>query len=94
MIAKEDMRCAVANIMKNMGLKDGETILIVNDVPVAQEWNEPINKIIDIEKDPFLQNTYEITIEEFKTTVSYLTYYTLGQHGENLPKMWVKDDLQ
>ncbi len=39
MIEKEKLVNGVVNMLKvNMGLKDGEKVVVVNDIPTATEW--------------------------------------------------------
>jgi len=89
MISKADLRPAVRKILKyNMALRDGETILVVNDVPSVQEWNKPFGRVSGVvERSLLARQVYEIILEEFGDhKVSYLAYYSLGQHGMELPE--------
>jgi leucyl aminopeptidase (aminopeptidase T) len=88
MVNKEDLKTAVEKIIRvNMGIKEAESILIVNDIPDIGEWHKPLNSVKDVVNRSILaREFYEIAAEEFaRHKTNYLTYYTLGRHSAELP---------
>ena len=89
MIINDALRSTVITIMKeNMALKEGEKILIVNDVPGTDEWSKPFTYVVDVVRRSLLaKQFFDVTSEQFPLhLVDYLTYYTIGQHGKEPPE--------
>ena len=60
----------------NMGLKKGESVLVVNDVPRSEEWYLSFSEIKEMtQRSIFARGIYEICRETFKgNKVDYLVY--------------------
>ena len=86
---KENIRKAVVNMFKtNMGLKPGETVLVVTDYPEKQHWGTyDLSLLEDIVNRSMLARTvYDIAKEEFKKNqVDFLVYPLTGRHGAEPP---------
>ncbi len=84
MIDMNLIRPGVINMLKvNMNIKNGETILILNDVPRVEEWKMSYEKICDFAMRSIMaRKMYDIICEEFKENkIDYLVYPSLGQNG-------------
>lgn len=89
MFSAEVIRSGVGNLLRvNMGLRPGESVLLVNDVPGANDWTLAYCRVADIVKRSLMvKRMYEICLEEFKENrVEYLTYPCLGLHGSEPPQ--------
>ncbi len=86
---KENIRQAVVNMFKtNMGLKPGETVLVVTDYPEKKHWSTyDLSLLEDIVNRSLLARTvYDIAREEFRENkVDFLTYPLTGRHGAEPP---------
>ncbi len=93
---KENIRKAVVNMFKtNMGLKPGETVLVVTDYPEKEHWSTyDLSLLEDIVSRSLLARTvYDIAREEFgENKVDFLTYPLTGRHGAE-PPSFVGDEM-
>lgn len=85
MIEREKIVSGVVNMFRvNMGVKEGEKILVVADFPTADEWRlKDSGKLIDALKRALLAKiVYEIAAENFpKCKVEFFAYPSVGKHG-------------
>lgn len=85
MIEKEKIIKGVINLFKvNMGLKSGEKVLVVTDVPTVEEWVKyDSEKLTDFVKRSVLAKMVsEIAKENFPDcTVEFFAYPSVGKHG-------------
>lgn len=85
MIDKEKLVNGVVNMLKvNMGLKDGEKVVVVTDVPTAEEWKTKTSaKLTEaVERSILAKMVSEIAAEGFsKNSVEFFTYPSIGKHG-------------
>jgi leucyl aminopeptidase (aminopeptidase T) len=85
MIDKEKLTNGVVNMLKvNMGLKDGEKVVIVTDVPTTEEWKTKTSaKLTEaVERSILAKMVGEVAAEKFsKNSVEFFTYLSVGKHG-------------
>jgi len=85
LIERSKIEKGVVDMFKvNMGVKKGEKILVVNDVPTTEDWiKEGSEKLTDIVQRSILAKTVsEIAKEKFPNcTVEFFTYLSVGKHG-------------
>jgi len=85
MIEKEKLVNGVVNMLKvNMGLKDGEKVVVVTDVPTATEWTtKPSGKLTEaVERSLLAKMVSEIAAEKFpNNNIEFFTYPSIGKHG-------------
>lgn len=84
----EGIRSGVVNVLKvNMNLREGESVLLLNDVLQAGEWNLSYPRVLDfVTRSLMVRKMYDICREEFKgNRVDYLVYPCVGQHGSEPP---------
>ncbi|ABO48944.1 conserved hypothetical protein [Desulforamulus reducens MI-1] len=85
MIKTEEIRSGVVSMFKvNMGLKTGEKVLIVNDVPRPEEWQMNYGEISDMAtRSLFARKVYDIAREEFTgNQIDYMVFPSTGQSGK------------
>lgn len=78
----------VSMFRSNMGLRDGESILILTDVPRAEDWTRmDVKDLFDLVKRSFLARAVsEIAKEEFKEChVEFYAYLATGRSGTEPP---------
>jgi len=82
---KEKIVNSVVNMLKvNMGLKNDEKVLVVTDVPKAEEWKTKTSAKLKeaVERSVLAKMVEEIAVEEFpKNPVEFYTYPSVGKHG-------------
>ena len=85
MIDKEKIKQGVINMFKvNMGLKSGETVLVVTDVPTMDEWREKTTEQLAdfVQRTLLAKAVSQIASERFPDcTVGFFTYPSVGKHG-------------
>jgi len=85
MIEKEKLVNGVVNMLRvNMGLKDGEKVVVVNDIPTAAEWTaKPSEKLTEVvERSLLAKMVSEVAAEKLpKNHVEFFTYPSIGKHG-------------
>jgi leucyl aminopeptidase (aminopeptidase T) len=85
MIDKEKLVNGVVNMLKvNMGLKNGEKVVVVTDVPTAEEWvTKTSAKLTEAtERAVLAKMVSEIAAEKFPNNkVEFFTYPSIGKHG-------------
>jgi len=84
----EDIKKTVVNILKvNMNIQNGESVLVLNDVPNPEEWNLSYSKVNDfVERSLMARKIYDLLKEEFKEhKIEYIVYRSVGQHGTEPP---------
>jgi len=90
LIEKLDIEKGVINMFRvNMGVKNGEKLLIVTDLPTQEEWKKlNSEKLTDALRRSLLAKIVsEITVEKFPNcTVELYTYHSVGRHGAELGK--------
>ena len=83
---KEKIVFGVENMLKvNMGLKPGEQLLVVTDIPTTKQWNvEPGPWIIDVSERALLAKLVaEIAAERFpENPVTFHPFHATGSHGK------------
>lgn len=97
MIKKLDIEKGVTNMFRvNMGVKNGEKILIVTDLLTKKEW-EKLNseKLTDALRRSLLAKIVsEIARKKFpKCTVEFYTYPSVGRHGAE-PRKEVEEKMK
>ena len=85
MIDKEKIKQPVVNMFKtNMGLKAGERVLVVTDVPTMDDWTKKsLKQLTDFIQRALLAKTVsEIAREGFlDCPVEFYVYPSVGKHG-------------
>lgn len=85
MIERSKIEKGVVDMFKvNMGVKKGEKILVLTDVPTSEDWvKQDSEKLTDIVQRSILAKTVsEIAQEKFsECTVEFFTYPSIGKHG-------------
>jgi leucyl aminopeptidase (aminopeptidase T) len=85
MIEKEKLVSGVVNMLKvNMGLKDGEKVVVVTDVPTAEEWKTQTSaKLAEaVERSILAKMISETAAEKLPmNSVEFFTYPAIGKHG-------------
>jgi leucyl aminopeptidase (aminopeptidase T) len=85
MIEKEKIVDGVVNMFKvNMGVKKGEKILVVTDIPTAEEWkSKDSSKIAEaLNRSLLAKMVSEIATEKFpECKVEFFVYPSVGKHG-------------
>ncbi len=85
MIEKEKIMQGVVDIFKvNMGLKSGEKVLVVTDVPTVEEWTKyDSEKLTDfVERSILAKMVSEIAKEKFPDCpVEFFSYPSVRKHG-------------
>lgn len=79
---------SVINMVRvNMGLKAGESVLVVNDVPNSSDWAMPYSRIEDmVGRSLMAKKVYDTLKSEFADCkVDYLAFPAVGQHGSEPP---------
>jgi leucyl aminopeptidase (aminopeptidase T) len=82
---KEKLVNGTVNMLRvNMGLKEGEKIVVMTDVPTAEEWKTKTSeKLVEMmERCILAKMVSEIAAEKFpKNTVEFYVYPSVGKHG-------------
>ncbi len=85
MIVKERLVEGVVNMLKvNMGLKSSEKVLVVTDVPTAEDWTrvDSVKLREMLERVLLAKIVSEIAAEKFpENKVEFFTYSSVGRHG-------------
>lgn len=85
MVEKGGIEQGVINMLKvNMGIKSGEKLLVVTDIPTAEEWIKKESKELDeiIERCLLAKLVSEISKESFPgCNVKFYTYPCVGKSG-------------
>jgi len=85
MIEREKIEKGVVNMLKvNMGIKSGEKLLLVTDIPTAEEWiNKESKELLEMaERSLLTKMIAEISEEYFKDcSVEFYPYPSVGKHG-------------
>ena len=85
MIDKEKIKQPVVNMFKvNMGLKAGERVLVVTDVPTVDDWRKKtIEQLTDfVQRTLLAKAVSEIAAEGFpECPVEFYVYPSVGKHG-------------
>ncbi len=73
----------ISMVRVNMGLKPGESVLVVNDVPNTADWSMPYARIEDMAgRSLMARRIYDILKNEFKDNrLEFLAFPATGQHG-------------
>jgi leucyl aminopeptidase (aminopeptidase T) len=85
MIEKDKIADGVVNMLKvNMGLKKGEKLLVVTDIPTAEEWKtkESAKLTEALDRALLAKAVSEIALEKFPDCkVEFFVYPSVGKHG-------------
>jgi leucyl aminopeptidase (aminopeptidase T) len=85
MIKKRKLVDGVVNMLKvNMGLKKGEKLLVVADIPTAEEWKTKDSaKLTEaVERSLLAKTVSEIASKKFPDyKVEFFVYPSIGKHG-------------
>jgi len=85
MIDKEKIKQPVVNMFKvNMGLKAGERVLVVTDIPTMDDWRKKTTEqLADLVQRTLLAKAVsEIAAESFpECPVEFYAYPSVGRHG-------------
>jgi len=88
---KEQITKAVLDMLTvNLGLKEGEKLLVVSDVPTAEHWQgEGQATLADmLERAVLAKAVSEIALEHYPgCTVEFYTYPAVGSHGAEPPQV-------
>lgn len=86
---KEQITKAVLDLLNiNMGLKEGEKLLVVSDFPTAEHWWDKDQATLAgmLERVMLAKAVSEITLEHHPgCSVEFYTYPAVGGHGAELP---------
>ena len=97
MIEKEKLVNGVVNMLKvNMGLKDGEKVVVVTDIPTAAEWvTKTSEKLTEaVERSALAKMVSEIAVEKLpKNHIEFFAYPSIGKHG-TYPGKEVEEELR
>lgn len=97
MIEKKKLVNGVVNMFNvNMGLKKGETVVIVNDISTAEEWKTKESKKMaeTAERSVLAKMISEIVAEKFPgNKVEFYGYPSVGKHG-TYPGKDVEDKMK
>ncbi len=85
MVKKEKVEPGVINMLQvNMGVKSGEKLLVVTDVPTTEEWVKKESKELAemMERSLLAKMVSEIAGEKFPACqVQFYAYPSVGRHG-------------
>ena len=85
MIDKKKLVSGVVNMLKvNMGLKSGEKVVVVSDVPTMEEWKAKDSaKLTEaLERSLLAKMVSEVAAEKFPDNkVEFFVYPSVGKHG-------------
>lgn len=85
MIDKKKLVSGVVNMLKvNMGLKGGEKVVVVSDVPTMEEWKAKDSaKLTEaLERSLLAKMVSEVAAEKFSDNkVEFFVYPSVGKHG-------------
>ena len=85
MIDKKKLVSGVVNMLKvNMGLKSGEKVVVVSDVPTMEEWKAKDSaKLTEaLERSVLAKMVSEVAAEKFPDNkVEFFVYPSVGKHG-------------
>jgi len=85
MVEREKVEQGVLNMLKvNMGVKSGEKLLVVTDVPTTEEWVKKGSKELAeiVERSLLAKMVSEIAGEKFpECNVQFYAYPSVGRHG-------------
>ena len=84
MIDKEKIKQGVVKMFKvNMGLKAGEKVLVVTDVPTMDDWKKTTEQLTDfVQRTLLAKAVSEIASESFpECLVEFYTYPSVGRSG-------------
>lgn len=87
---KEQIAKAVLDMLSiNLGLKEGERLLVVSDVPTADHWRDEDRVTLAdmLERAMLAKAVSEIALERYPgCTVEFYTYPAVGSHGAEPPQ--------
>jgi leucyl aminopeptidase (aminopeptidase T) len=84
----EEIRPGVINMLKvNMGIKNGETVLVINDVPMPPDWQRSFEELVELtERSLMARSMCDMLKEQFPDNrIGYLPYPVVGQNGAEPP---------
>ena len=85
MIDREKVNRAVLNMLRvNMGLKSGEKLLVITDIPKDDDWIQKESSELDAmaKRSLLAKVIYEIAGDNFKDCdIEYYPYPSVGKHG-------------
>jgi leucyl aminopeptidase (aminopeptidase T) len=85
LIEKERIAQGIVNMFKvNMGLRSGEKVLVLTDVPTLEEWGlYSSEKLADfVERSMLAKAVSEIALKKFPDcAVEFFAYRSVGRHG-------------
>jgi leucyl aminopeptidase (aminopeptidase T) len=85
MIEKEKIVNGVVDMLKvNLGLRDGEKVVVITDIPTTEEWKTKTSaKLAEAtERSVLAKIMSEIAAEKFpKNSVEFFVYPSIGKHG-------------
>ena len=87
-MGNQSIRETIIQILSvNMGLKAGERVLFVTDIPRLEDWHGPYETLEEINKRAMLaRQLFDLAKNEFKTcTFEFICFPTTGQHGTEPP---------
>lgn len=97
MVDKGKIESGVINMFQvNMGLKRGEKILVVTDVPTYEEWRKKVSKQLAemVERSILAKMVSEIATTSFSDcVVDFYAYPSVGKHGTE-PGQEVEEKLK
>jgi len=87
---KEQIAKAVLDMLAvNLGLKEGERLLVVTDVPTTDDWREKDRvRLVDMLERAMLAKVVNGIASEYHPdcTVEFYAYPAVGSHGAELPQ--------
>ncbi len=89
MYKQEIDKRALENILTvNMGMKQEESVLLLNDVPGPEDWEKPFDLISNfLARSVMVRQIVDFYRSHYKNNyIKYQTYTSTGQHGSEPPE--------
>lgn len=90
MLDFKDMTPGAESLLRNnMGLKDGESVLLLNDVPDLKDWNLLSTRELNdfLMRSFMVRYVFDVLKERFKENkVDYMVFRAVGQDGTEPPR--------
>jgi len=96
MLERVEIETGLMSLLKvNMGYKPEESVLILNDIPLKEEWSASWNSVLDYLKRSLMARlSYEILKEKLPGKAHYYVYPMLRQSGMEPPQVVAQELLK